>query len=60
MHPHPAKFAYSGVVYLKGASALRIVVDKRTQASHCDASPTTVRIDEMDVILGCAGMKILE
>lgn len=30
MHPHPSKYTYSGVVYLKGASAMRIVIDRRT------------------------------
>jgi hypothetical protein len=31
LHPHATHVQYSGVVYLKGASALRIVIDRRTE-----------------------------
>jgi hypothetical protein len=35
MHPHPVKYEYSGVVYLAGASAMRVVIDKRTTVCVC-------------------------
>jgi hypothetical protein len=43
MHPHPVKYEYSGVVYLTGASAMRVVIDKRTTVRLCCSSALSVR-----------------
>ncbi len=34
LHPHATHVNYGGVVYLKGASALRIVIDPRTEVRY--------------------------
>lgn len=37
LHPHPVSVSFQGVVHLKGATALRVVVDSRTAVRHVPA-----------------------